>query len=137
MPRASRLKVYRCGKSNRTFAYRTQSKYLLTESSRKRREDMTKVVVVMKAKNGKFREAIGAVKMVGEYVTSKHDLKSEIYMQLYGTAGTIYLMAEYKDVASAQAAQAKMMADDGYWALAQKMAEVLIDPPIITLLQSV
>jgi hypothetical protein len=115
----------------------TESGYLPIESSRKRREDMTKVVVVVNAKNGKFREAIGAVKALGEYVTSKLDVKGEAYMQLYGTAGTIYIMGEYKDVASALAAQAKMMADDGYWALVQKMAEVIIDPPKIALLQSV
>ena len=92
----------------------------------------------MTAKSGKAREAIAAVKALGEYARSKHDLKGEAYMQLFGgTSGTIYVIADYKDVASAQAAQAKFMADEEYWALAQKLAEVLLGPPTITLLQSV
>ena len=41
------------------------------------------------------------------------------------------------DAASAQAAVAKLMADNGYWALTQKLADVVVNPPTITFLQSV
>ncbi len=98
---------------------------------------MYRVLVVMTAKAGKAREALAAVKGLTEYTKSKHGLKTEVYMQLYGVAGTIYVMGENEDIAAAQAVQAKLMADDGYWALAQKMAEVMIGPPTITLLQPI
>jgi hypothetical protein len=98
---------------------------------------MNKVVIVMTAKGGKTREAIAGVKALMEHAKSKHDLKGEAYMQLFGTAGTIYVIVDYKDVATAQAAQAKLMADNGYWALTQKLADLVVDPPTITLLQSV
>ena len=97
---------------------------------------MNKVVIVMTAKNGKVREAIAATKALVEYASSKHDLKSEVYLQLFGPAGTIYVIGEHKDLASAQAAQAKLMADEGYWAIVQKAVEV-IDTPTIALLQPV
>ena len=91
----------------------------------------------MTAKGGKSREALAVLKEGVEYVRSKHGLKAEAYMQLYGVAGTIYVIDEYTDAASAQAAQAKLMADDGYMALVQRLAELIVDPPTITLLQSV
>ena len=34
-----------------------------------------------------------------EYVRSKHGLKSEVYMQPYGVAGTIYVIGEHADAA--------------------------------------
>ena len=99
---------------------------------------MNKIVLVMTAKGGKTREAIAGVKALGDYAKSKHDLMGEVYMQIFGgTSGTIYVIVDYKDVATAQAAQAKLMADNGYWALTQKLADLVVDPPTITLLQSV
>ena len=97
---------------------------------------MNRVIGVTTAKNGKTREAVAALKALVEYVNSKYDLKYELYIQLFGTAGTIYLIADYKDVASIQAVQAKYMADNKFWAIAQKAAEVT-DTPTITLLQPV
>jgi quinol monooxygenase YgiN len=99
---------------------------------------MNKVVFVMRAKSGKVREAIAATKTLVEYIRSKHGLQSEVYLQAFGgTLGTIYLIGEYKDAASAQAAQAKIMADGEYWAIAQKLVEVIVDPPTMTFLQPV
>ena len=97
---------------------------------------MNKVVITMKAKGGKTREAIAAVKALVEYVRTKHDLKSEVYMQSFGgTLGTIYVIGEHKDAASAQAATAKLMADDGYWPIAQKLADVMVEPPTMAFLE--
>jgi hypothetical protein len=99
---------------------------------------MNKVVIVMTAKAGKAREAMGAVKALQEYGRNKHNLRTEVYMQVFGgTSGTIYVMGENEDMAAAQAVQAKLMADEGYWALAQKLAEVIVGPPTITLLQPI
>jgi len=98
---------------------------------------MNKVVIVMTAKAGKAREAMAGVKALAEYTKSKHGLKTEVYMQLYGVAGTIYVIGENEHMVAAEAVQAKLMADEGYWALAQKMADLMIGPPTITLLQLV
>jgi quinol monooxygenase YgiN len=98
---------------------------------------MNKTVVVMTAKAGKMREAIASVKALVEYAHSKHGLNAEVYMQSYGVAGTLYVIGQSEDMATAQAMQAKLLADEGYWAIAQKMAEVMIGPPTITLLQPV
>ncbi len=99
---------------------------------------MNKMIMVTTAKPGKAQEAIAGVKAIVEYVKSKHDLKGEVYTQIFGgTAGTIYIIGEHKDAASAQAAQAKLMADKEYWALAQKFSDLLINPPTITFLQQV
>ncbi len=92
----------------------------------------------MVAKTGKTREAIAAVKVLLEYGRTKHDLKSVAYMQvLGGTVGTIYVIGEDEDVASAQAKSAKLMADEGYWALSEKLAEVIINPPTMSFLQPI
>ena len=99
---------------------------------------MNKMLIAMTVKGGKTREAIAAAKALVEYTRTKHDLKSEVYMQTFGgTLGTIYIIGEHKDAASAQAAQAKVMADDGYWALALKLADLIAGPPTMTFLQSV
>ena len=94
---------------------------------------MYKTVSVWRVKDGKSREAMAAIKTLVEYMTSKFDTKGEVYMQLFGPAGTIYTMGEFKDLATFQAAQAKVMADNGFWALAEKAAEVC-DLPTIALL---
>jgi len=97
-----------------------------------------KMILVMTAKSGKTREAIAAIKAAGDYVSSKYDLKGEVYMQVFGgIAGTIYLIADYKDLSSAQAAQAKLLADEKYWEFVQKLADVMVAPPTIALLQPV
>lgn len=97
-----------------------------------------KMILVATAKSGKTREAIAAMKAGVDYVSSKYGLKGETYMQIFGgIAGTLYIIAEYKDLAGAQAAQAQIMADEKYWELVQKMADVMESPPTITLLQPV
>ncbi len=97
---------------------------------------MYKLVNVGRAKGGKVREAIGGAKALAEHLQRKHDLKVEVFLQQFGPAGTLYMIGEQKDLASLQAVQAKIMADEGYWALVQKLAEVM-DPPTMILLQGV
>jgi hypothetical protein len=99
---------------------------------------MNKMLYVMAAKPGKIREAVATVKALAEYVSSKYDIKTEVYIQSFGgTLGTIYAIAEYKDAATAQAAQAKAMADDGYVAIARTVDEVIVNPPTLAFLQLV
>ena len=99
---------------------------------------MYKMVGVATAKNGMAREAIAAVKALVEYVNKKYDLKYEAYMQVFGgAAGTVYVINEYKDLDSLEAVQAKVMADDKYWTLVKKAAEVSAEPPTISLLRLV
>jgi len=99
---------------------------------------MNRIVLVMTAKAGKTREAIAGLKAIVDHVSSKYDRKTEVYMQVFGgTSGTFYAMADYKDLASAQEALAKLMADDKYWTLGEKLSEALISPPMVTLLQPV
>ena len=97
---------------------------------------MYKLLNVGRAKGGKVREAIGGVKALAEYVHNKHDVKVEVFIQQFGPAGTLYMMGEAKDLATLQSIQAKLMADEGYWALVQKLSEVM-DPPTMSLLQAV
>ena len=98
---------------------------------------MNKTVIVANAKAGKTREAIAVVKELGDYVRTKYGLKGEAYIQTFGgTSGTIYMIAEYDDAASYQAIHAKVMADEGYWTLAQKAAEVM-SPPTHAFLQPI
>ena len=97
---------------------------------------MHKLVGVQRAKAGKVREAVAALKAIAEYLKSKHGLKVEVYLQLFGPAGTIYVISELQDLGSFQAMQAKIMADDSLLALVQKAAEVS-DPPTAALLQPV
>jgi hypothetical protein len=99
---------------------------------------MNRLVLVMQVKAGKTREAFAALKNLSDYLKSKSDIKAEMYMQIFGgTAGTIYVMADYKDLASAQAALLQNMADDKYMDLAQKLTEVIVNPPTVTLLQPI
>ena len=73
---------------------------------------MYKIVGVGRAKAGKVREAIAATKAITEYMSSKHDVKIEVYLQQFGPAGTIYLIGEQKDLAGFQAIQEKIMASE-------------------------
>ena len=99
---------------------------------------MIKGLISITAKPGKAQEVIAGVKALGEYVQNKHNFKGETYMQIFGgSAGTVFIIVDYNDAASAQAAQAKVMADKEYWALAQKFADLMIDPPKITFLQQI
>src|SRR2546426_12427167 len=67
-------------------------------------------------------------------MNSKHDVKVQVHLQQFGPPGTIYLIGEAKDLASIQAIQGKIMADEGYWTLVHKSVEVM-EPPTIALLQ--
>jgi len=92
---------------------------------------MNKIVAVANAKAGKTREAIAVLNAMVDHARTTHGHKMEAYMQILGgTSGTIYLITEYEDAASYQAILAKLMADEGYWALSQRAAEVMSAPTL-------
>jgi hypothetical protein len=95
---------------------------------------MYKIVAVTRAKPGKLREAIGTSKEMAAHLNSKYDVNLQVHLQQFGPTGTIYSIGEVKDLASIEAIQGKLMADEGYWAIVRKSAEIS-DPPTITLLQ--
>jgi hypothetical protein len=97
---------------------------------------MFKLLSVTRARGGKVREAVGAMKALAEFVKSKHDLRLEVHIQLFGPSGTLYMVGDVPDLATFQTVQAKIMADEAYWALVQKAAEVM-EPPTMVLLQRV
>ena|SRR5215831_4770263 len=97
---------------------------------------MYKLMTVGRARGGKVRETIGAMKALAEYIKSKHNIDSEVNIQLFGPSGTIYFFGAVPDLATFQTVQGKIMADDGYWALVNRAAEVM-DPPTMVLLQRV
>ncbi len=98
---------------------------------------MNRIVITVTAKPGMTRQALAGLKAVTEYMSSKYDQKDQLFMQIHGTSGTFYIMNDVKDLASAQALQARIMADDAYWDMAQKFSDVLGSPPTITLLQQI
>ena len=97
---------------------------------------MYKLMSVGRARGGKIRETIGAMKALSEHIKSKHNIDSEVHIQLFGPAGTVYFIGTVPDLATYQTVHAKIMADDGYWALVSRAAEVM-DPPTMVLLQRV
>ncbi len=97
---------------------------------------MTRVLIIVTAKPGKSHEVLAGLKTLGEHVAKKYTQKGEVFMQVHGTAGTFYIINDYNDIASAQALQAKVMADQEYWAMAQKFGDLVVCPPTITILQS-
>jgi hypothetical protein len=105
--------------------------------SNERSKKMNKLITVGTARNGKVREATLAAKAIVDYLNGKYDLKNEVFTQLFGTAGTIFVIGEMKDLASIQIVQAKIMTDEAYWALVEKYAHLWEAPLKMTLLQSV
>ena len=95
---------------------------------------MYKIMAVTKARPGKLREAIGLSKEMAEHIKSKYDVNLQVHLQQFGPTGTIYSIGEVKDLATIQVIQGKLLADDGYWAIVRKSAEIS-DPPTIVLLQ--
>jgi quinol monooxygenase YgiN len=97
---------------------------------------MYKVVAHTRAKDGKVREALAALKETAAYIAKHYDLKYDLYLQQFGPAHTIYVIAEYKDLAAVQAAQERFMTDEALRALIQK-ADTVVEPPTAALLQAV
>jgi hypothetical protein len=81
-----------------------------------------------RAKNGKFLEAIQAAKEVAGYINGKYPPASfQVFVERFGEFGTIYLQADYKDLASLESITAQIQADQEYWAHLKKAADLLIE----------
>src|SRR5215831_10287520 len=101
---------------------------------KERRDNIYKIMAVTRAKPGRVREAIGTAKEMAEHMNSNYDVKLQVHLQQFGPSGTLYSIGEVKDLATIQAIQGKLMADEGYWAIVRKSAEIA-DAPTIVLLQ--
>ena len=97
---------------------------------------MYKAIAYTRAKDGKVREALAALKAIAAYAAKHYDLKYDLYVQQFGPAHTIYIIAEYKDLTVIQAVQERVMTDEALRALIKK-ADTVIEPPTTALLQAV
>ena len=81
-----------------------------------------------RARNGKFLEAIQAAKEVAAYINGKYPPASfQVFAERFGEFGTIYLQADYKDLATLESITAQIQADQEYWSHLRKAAELLIE----------
>jgi len=96
-----------------------------------------KMILTVTAKQGRARDLMMAMKAGQDYMTSKFGVKEEVFMQMGGAAGTICVIMDFQDMAAVQAMQPKLMADDKYWEMVQKSADLMVGPPTMTFLQPV
>ena len=81
-----------------------------------------------KIKGGSFPDAVRWAKEIAEYVTSKHSpVKVHVYTGMFGDLNTIFWEIEHKDLASIESLSAKLVADQGYWAVVGKANGLFID----------
>ena len=80
-----------------------------------------------RVKNGKHTEAITWAKEITEYVKAKYSRPLEVYMQIFGDFTTIHWLDEYKDLSTLESVMGQMMADQQYWAVVNKGAQLFMD----------
>lgn len=87
---------------------------------------------------GKLAEGVQWAKEVAGYINSKYaPVSVQAYTELFGDVGTIHWYADYEDLASTERLNAQLLADQGYWALLNKAADLFIEGSVHdTLVQS-
>ena len=92
-----------------------------------------------RAKGGKFPEAMQFAKEVAGYLNDKYaPVTIQVYSELFGDVNTIYWYADYKDLATIEGINARLLADQGYWAILNKAADLFIEGSVHdTLMMSV
>jgi hypothetical protein len=94
----------------------------------KERTGMLRFQRSARAKNGKLPEAIQAAKEVAGYINGKYPSVSfQVFTERFGEFGSIYLQADYKDLASLESITAQIQADQEYWSHLKKAADLLIE----------
>jgi len=77
---------------------------------------------------GNVPEAVRWAKEIADYVSGKHSpVKVHVYTGMFGDLNTIFWEIEHKDLASIEALSAKLVSDQGYWAVVEKAAGLFID----------
>ena len=81
-----------------------------------------------KAKNGKFLEAIHASKKIAAHINAKYpEVSFQVFTERFGNFGTICLQADYKDLATLESINARILADQEYWAHLKEVADLVIE----------
>ncbi len=92
-----------------------------------------------RAKVGKALEAVQFAKEVAEYINTKYAPASvQAYTEQFGDINTIYWYVDYKDLATIEGINTQLLADQGYWAIVNKAADLFIEGSLHdTLMRSV
>jgi len=79
-------------------------------------------------KNGKLLDGVRFAKEVAEYINAKYaPVSVQVYTELFGDLNTIYWYADYQDLATIESINARLLADQGYWAIVSKGTEWFIE----------
>ena len=81
-----------------------------------------------RARGGKAMEAVQFAKEVAGYIKTKYaPVSLQVYTELFGDVNTIYWYAEYKDLASLETIIGQLNADQEYWAILGKAADLFVE----------
>ena len=81
-----------------------------------------------RARGGKAMEAVQFAKEVAGYINAKYaPVSLQVYTELFGDVNTIYWYAEYKDLASLETIIGQLNADQEYWAILGKAADLFVE----------
>ncbi|HLE29969.1 MAG TPA: DUF6039 family protein [Anaerolineales bacterium] len=81
-----------------------------------------------RARGGKAMEAVQFAKEVAGYINTKYaPVSLQVYTELFGDVNTIYWYAEYKDLASLETIIGQLNADQEYWAILGKAADLFVE----------
>ena len=81
-----------------------------------------------KTKSGKLLDGIRFAKEIAEYINAKYaPVSVQVYTELFGNVDTIHWYVDYKDLATVESINTKLLADQGYWAIVNKGMEFFVD----------
>ena len=94
---------------------------------------------IARVSRGKFQEAVQWAKEVAGYINTKYaPVSVQAYAELFGDVGMVHWYADYEDLATIEKFNAQLLADQGYWAVLNKGADLFIEGSLHdTLIQSV
>ena len=94
---------------------------------------------IARASRGKLLQAIQWAKEVSGYINEKYaPVSVQAYIEQFGDGGTIHWFSDFEHVADWETLNAQLLADQGYWALLDKAADLFIEGSLHdTLVQSV
>ena len=83
---------------------------------------------IARASRGKLPEALQWAKEVAGYINTKYSPVSvQAYSELFGDVGTVHWYADYEDLATIERINARLLTDQGYWAMLNKAADLFIE----------
>ncbi len=87
---------------------------------------------------GKLPDGVQWAKEVAGYINTKYaPVSVQAYAEVFGDIGKIHWYADYEDLATVERINAQLQADQGYWALLGKAADLFVEGSVHdTLIQS-